>query len=82
MSYDWKRFTRGNCPVCFGARKDCRLSLRTNLVHCLHRGVISPDYYYLRDDAQGFGMYQLIADRLSYSEEQRTLSEFSREQKR
>ncbi|MGF1487656.1 MAG: hypothetical protein ACFBSE_11255, partial [Prochloraceae cyanobacterium] len=82
MSYDWKRLTRGKCPVCFGGRNDCRLSLRTNLVHCLHRGVISADYYYLRDDAQGFGMYQLIADRLSYSEEQRKLSEFEREQKR
>ncbi len=82
MSYDWKRYTRGNCPVCFGARKDCRLSLRTNLVHCRHKGAISADYHYLRDDAHGFGMYQLIADRVSYSQEQRKLSEFEREQKR
>ncbi|MDJ0726912.1 MAG: hypothetical protein QNJ38_17560, partial [Prochloraceae cyanobacterium] len=82
MSGDWERYSKRNCPVCFGARNDCRRDKRTNIVRCRYRGATSPRYYYLRDDSLGFGMYQLIEDREAWSKEQRQLSEFEKEQRR
>ncbi|MDJ0728218.1 MAG: hypothetical protein QNJ38_24255, partial [Prochloraceae cyanobacterium] len=82
MSGDWEYYTNGDCPNCFGKKKGCRRRKRTNIVHCRYRGAGSPKYYYLRDDALGFGMYQLIEDREAWSEEQRQLSEFEKEQRR
>ncbi len=82
MSGDWERYTKRNCPVCLGARNDCRRDKRTNIVRCRYRGATSPRYYYLRDDSLGFGMYQLIEDREAWKKEQRQLSEFEKEQRR
>ncbi|MGF1488174.1 MAG: plasmid replication protein, CyRepA1 family [Prochloraceae cyanobacterium] len=82
MSGDWEYYTNGDCPNCFGKKKGCRRRKRTNIVHCRYRGAGSPKYYYLRDDALGFGMYQLIEDRVAWSKEQRQLSEFEKEQRR
>ena len=80
MNNGWKRGI--NCPICGGLRKDCRQSLRTNLIHCRVLDAAPRDYIYLREDAEGFGMWQHRDDRSSWVKEQRQLSEEEREQKR
>ena len=80
MNYGWRRGI--NCPICGGLRKDCRQSLRTNLIHCRVLDTTPRDYIYLREDAEGFGMWQHRDDRSSWVKEQSQLSEEEREQKR
>ncbi len=82
MSSGWKRFTGGECPICAGARQDCRQSLRTNLIHCRYPAANPSDYLYLREDGSGFGMWQLGSDRTAWIASVRELSAFEREQRR
>ena len=82
MIYRWKYFTAFDCPVCGGKRNDCRQSLITNLVHCRHVEANPRDYHYLKQDSLGFGMWQSIADRESWANQRKGLSEFEFEQRR
>ncbi|NEQ96391.1 MAG: hypothetical protein F6K30_06655 [Cyanothece sp. SIO2G6] len=58
LSGRWERFTRGDCPICAGARKDrdCRRSPQ-GLVHC--RSGLEPPagWVYRGEDTLGFGLY-------------------------
>ncbi|WOD37345.1 hypothetical protein [Nodosilinea sp. E11] len=49
---------RGSCPICEGARRDCRESLSTGFVFCRHTEA-NPggQWRYLKDDAHGFGVW-------------------------
>ena len=62
---------KGNCPVCNGARKDCRQSKLTGLVHCLHSEANPPDYIFFSLDKQGFGMWAEKAAAEAASQQQR-----------
>ncbi len=47
-----------DCPICQGARHDCRESLSTELIHCRDTGANPPGQWrYIKDDAHGFGMW-------------------------
>lgn len=60
-----------NCPVCSGARRDCRQSKATNLIHCRHSEANPIDYVFRGLDRQGFGMWADRAEVEAHSEEQR-----------
>ncbi|MDJ0718917.1 MAG: hypothetical protein QNJ54_32615, partial [Prochloraceae cyanobacterium] len=63
----WRYFTRGECPVCWGLRRDCRQSLETLLVHCRYREAKPPDWEEVRPDALGAMMWRQISTRASYN---------------
>lgn len=54
---DWIRFKRGECPICQGARKDCRQNTKTHLIHCRDTAANPPDYLFRGEDALGFGLW-------------------------
>lgn len=78
MANSWNRFNRGDCPVCNGARKDCRQNLETNFIHCRDAEANPPDYKFRGQDAWGFGMWQPTADAEAWKDERR--QEWQREQ--
>lgn len=47
-----------SCPICDGARRDCRENLSTGFIHCRDASA-NPvgQWRYLKDDAHGFGMW-------------------------
>ncbi|MDJ0716804.1 MAG: hypothetical protein QNJ54_21740 [Prochloraceae cyanobacterium] len=63
----WTYFTKGDCPICWGLRRDCRQSLDTLLVHCRYREARPPDWEEVRPDAWGFMMWRQISTRASYN---------------
>ena len=67
----WFRFTRRDCPVCGGVRKDCRQNLSTNLVHCRDADANPVDYVFRRLDAWGFGMWAYQPDAEAWSNQRR-----------
>jgi len=60
-----------SCPVCNGARKDCRQSNTTNLIFCRDSNANPLDYIFRGFDAHGFGMWAQRTEAEAYSEEQR-----------
>ncbi len=67
----WKRFTRGDCPVCHGARRDCRQNNFNNLVHCRDREANPVDWAFLKSDILGFGIWAYKPDKEAWDEERR-----------
>ena len=67
----WKRFTRGDCPVCNGARKDCRQNNFNNLVHCRDREANPVDWAFLKSDILGFGIWAYKPDKEAWDEQRR-----------
>ena len=63
----WNYFTKGDCPICWGLRRDCRQSLDTLLVHCRYREANPPDWEEVRPDALGAMMWRHISTRASYN---------------
>ncbi|MDJ0719842.1 MAG: hypothetical protein QNJ54_37410 [Prochloraceae cyanobacterium] len=63
----WRYFTSGECPICWGLRRDCRQSLETLLVHCRYREAKPPDWEQVRPDALGAMMWRQISTRASYN---------------
>jgi len=49
---------RRNCPICLGARRDCRENSQSNLIHCRHdaAGTVS-GFQFVGQDAIGFNMW-------------------------
>ena len=47
-----------SCPICDGARRDCRENLSTGFIHCRDASA-NPggQWRYIKDDAHGFGMW-------------------------
>jgi hypothetical protein len=60
-----------SCPVCNGARKDCRQSNTTNLIFCRDSNANPLDYIFRGFDAHGFGMWAQRTEAEAHSEEQR-----------
>ncbi len=53
---------KGNCPICAGARKDCRQSAQTGRIHC--RADNQPlGYDSFGADEWGFNMYKVTEDK-------------------
>ncbi len=52
------KLLKRDCPICQGARKDCRESLSSGLIFCRDTEA-NPggQWRYLKDDANGFGMW-------------------------
>ncbi|MDY6803523.1 MAG: plasmid replication protein, CyRepA1 family [Cyanobacteriota bacterium] len=48
------KYLRRNCPICAGARKDCRQS--EDLIFCMGDNP-NPEYHFLKHDVNGFGIY-------------------------
>jgi hypothetical protein len=69
---------RIDCPICHGARKDCRES-STGLIHCLSGENPPPGWRFLGQDRIGFGLYGQ-GDRLDSTDLERYKAE--REQAR
>jgi len=68
---DWKRFSRRDCPICNGARNDCRANLISNLIHCRDTEANPPDYTFRGLDALGFGMWADRVEADAWAEEKR-----------
>ena len=68
---DWIRFKRSDCPVCQGAKKDCRQNQKTTLIHCRDISANPIDYVFRGQDTLGFGMWAYKADAQQWSQEQR-----------
>ncbi|MEW5858569.1 MAG: hypothetical protein AB1861_14480, partial [Cyanobacteriota bacterium] len=62
---------KGDCPVCSGARKDCRLNVATGLIHCRDSVANPPDYIFRGEDKLGFGMWAQKAEVEAASQQQR-----------
>ncbi|MGK7876665.1 MAG: plasmid replication protein, CyRepA1 family [Xenococcaceae cyanobacterium] len=65
----WKRFHRGECPVCGGTRKDCRQSTTTGLIHCRDINAAPNGYIFRGYDSIGFGMWTDKAEAEAWTEE-------------
>ncbi|MBD1942491.1 hypothetical protein H6F50_09005 [Coleofasciculus sp. FACHB-712] len=48
---------KGSCPVCSGARKDCRQNTTNNLIHCRDSEASPVGYRLVGEDAHGFSMW-------------------------
>jgi len=68
---NWKRFTRGECPICAGARKDCRQSTSSGLIFCRDTEANPFDYVFRGTDSNGFGIWAYKADAESWNAERR-----------
>lgn len=68
---DWIRFKRGNCPVCNGAKKDCRQNQKTTLIHCRDISANPLDYVFRGQDALGFGMWIYKPNAQQWNQERR-----------
>jgi len=60
-----------DCPVCNGARKDCRQNTLTNLIHCRHSDANPVDYVFRGLDKIGFGIWAEKRELEAASTEQR-----------
>ncbi len=68
---DWVRFKGGDCPVCQGAKKDCRQNQKTTLIHCRDISANPLDYIFRGQDALGFGMWVYKPDAQQWNQERR-----------
>lgn len=59
---DWIRYNRRNCPVCNGARNDCRQNQTTLLVHCREENANPLNWIFRGQDAWGFNMWAYAPD--------------------
>lgn len=59
------------CPICNGARRDCRQSLLTNLIHCRDMDANPPDYIHRGIDSNGFNMWAFKPDADNWNDEKR-----------
>ena len=48
---------KGNCPICSGARRDCRENTHASLIHCRHDVGTVPGFRFVGTDAHGFNMW-------------------------
>jgi hypothetical protein len=46
-----------NCPICSGARRDCRENTQSHLIHCRHNVGEVPGYKEVGEDKHGFFMW-------------------------
>ncbi len=60
-----------SCPVCGGARKDCRQSKTTGLIHCRHSEANPTGFIFRGLDVLGFGMWVDAKVQEAQSEPQR-----------
>jgi hypothetical protein len=65
----WQRFTRGECPICNGARRDCRQNSSTGLIHCRDTDANPGDYIFRGLDTLGFAMWAYKPDAENWNEE-------------
>ncbi len=56
MTSVW-RYLKRNCPICCGARRDCRENIQNHLIHCRHDVGEAPGYKYVGEDKHGFFMW-------------------------
>ncbi|MEG3437748.1 plasmid replication protein, CyRepA1 family [Pannus brasiliensis CCIBt3594] len=77
----WKRFFRGDCPVCEGARKDCRQNPKTGLYHCRDITTEPRNFLFRGYDNLGFGMWADKANVSAWTEEKRREREEERERR-
>jgi hypothetical protein len=48
---------KSNCPICSGARRDCRQNTQTNLIHCRHNASSPLGFRFVGVDKIGFNMW-------------------------
>jgi hypothetical protein len=78
MSTPFTYFKKGDCPVCDGEKKGCRLNNNTGLYHCLTDNP-NPNFTFLKHDKINFGMY--IEAALKAEQNAEKLAERKRQQK-
>jgi hypothetical protein len=70
MSKAFQPLKKG-CPICNGARKDCRQSLLTGLIHCRDDEANPRDYIHRGKDTNGFNMWAYKPDAESWTDDKR-----------
>lgn len=74
-----------DCPICNGARLDCRQSQLTNLIHCRDSQAAPTEYVFRGLDALSFGMWALQTEASDTSvtqrDEWRQQREFDKQQR-
>ena len=53
----FRYYQRRGCPICNGARNDCRQNTTTGIVHCRDGAANPIGWHLIREDAQGFFMW-------------------------
>lgn len=79
---DWIRYNRRNCPVCNGARNDCRENQTTKLVHCRDTTITPLDWIFRGQDAWGFNMWAYARDAEAWTAENRAKWQQEQESRR
>jgi hypothetical protein len=51
-------FKRGECPICIGARKDCRKSDESGMIFCRESNANPKGFIFRGSDRWGFGLWQ------------------------
>ena len=70
MSKSFQPLKKG-CPICNGARRDCRQSLLTNLIHCRDDEANPRDYIHRGKDTNGFNMWAFKPDADNWNDQKR-----------
>ncbi len=78
----WKRFSRRDCPICSGTRKDCRQNITTGLIHCRELDAAPSGYIFRGYDSLGFGMWTDQVEAEAWTEEKRREWQEMRRQER
>ena len=81
MSRSFQPLKKG-CPICNGARRDCRQSLLTNLIHCRDDEANPRDYIHRGIDSNGFNMWAYKPDADNWNDEKRREYREQRERKK
>jgi len=50
-------YLKRNCPICNGARSDCRENTQSYLIHCRHEVTAAPGYQCVGEDKWGFFLW-------------------------
>lgn len=79
---DWIRYNRRNCPVCNGARNDCRENQTTKLVHCRDNTITPLNWIFRGQDTWGFNMWAYAPDAEAWTAEKRAKSQQEQETRR
>ncbi len=75
-------FKRGECPICNGARKDCRSSDESGMVFCRESNANPNGFIFRGTDRWGFGMWQPSEAAEAFTQKSREERQREQEQRR
>src|SRR5919202_570940 len=74
-------FKRSGCPICNGAKKDCRRSNESGMVFCRESTANPSDFIFRGSDKWGFGIWQPSEDAEAFAQKSREERQREQEQR-